>query len=63
MNESADPSAASQATPVPPVFLCGIGIVVIVGLGIADAILTIIAAITASSGKPYRYPMCMRFVK
>ncbi len=48
---------------VPLIFLCGIGIVLIIGLGIADAVLTIIAAVTASSGKPYRYPMCMRFVK
>lgn len=48
---------------VPLIFLCGIGVVLILGLSVADAILTILAALTASSGKPYRYPMCMRFVK
>ncbi|MBM4154885.1 MAG: DUF4870 domain-containing protein [Lentisphaerae bacterium] len=47
---------------VPLVFLCGIGVVLILGLSIADAIFTIVAAITASSGKPYRYPLCIRFV-
>lgn len=48
---------------VPLIFLCGIGVVLILGLSLADAIFTIVAAIAASSGKPYRYPLCIRFVQ
>jgi uncharacterized Tic20 family protein len=32
-------------------------------LGVANLVLVIIAAIQTSSGKPYRYPFCLRLVK
>jgi uncharacterized Tic20 family protein len=32
-------------------------------LGVANLVLVIIAAIQVSSGKPYRYPFCLRLVK
>jgi uncharacterized Tic20 family protein len=32
-------------------------------LGVANLVLVIIAAIQVSSGRPYRYPFCLRLVK
>jgi uncharacterized Tic20 family protein len=40
-----------------------IGFVLLWLLGVANLILVIIAAIQVSSGKPYRYPFCLRLVK
>jgi len=41
---------------------CFVGIVALPVLGILDVIFTIIAAVKANSGEPYRYPMTIRFV-
>jgi uncharacterized Tic20 family protein len=40
-----------------------IGFVFLWLLGVANLVLVIIAAIQTSSGKPYRYPFCLRLVK
>jgi uncharacterized protein len=40
-----------------------IGFVLLWLLGVANLVLVIIAAIQTSSGKPYRYPFCLRLVK
>lgn len=39
-----------------------IGIPLLIGLGIFDLIVTVIAAINANDGVKYRYPLCIRFV-
>ena len=48
---------------VPFVCLAGIGIFLLVGIGIVDLIFVIIAAINVSDGKPYSYPLTIRFIK
>ena len=40
-----------------------IGVVFLLILVIFGLVVTIIAAITANDGKPYRYPMTIRFIK
>lgn len=40
-----------------------IGFFLLMALGIAALILVIIAAIKASSGELYRYPLTIRFIK
>jgi len=40
-----------------------IGIPIIIGLGIFDFIITIVAAISANDGKYYRYPINLRLIK
>jgi len=40
-----------------------IGFVLLWILGVANLVLVIIAAITVSDGRPYRYPLCLRLVK
>ena len=40
-----------------------IGIVMLIGLVIFDIIVTIIAMVKANEGVPYRYPLCIRFIK
>jgi hypothetical protein len=47
---------------VPLVFL-GVGIVLLVALGVATLVLAIIAAIRASDGILYRYPLTIRLLK
>ncbi len=50
-----------------PTLIIGIGLVILIVGGIALAIIqpvfSIIAAIQASNGMPYRYPMTIRFLK
>jgi uncharacterized protein len=40
-----------------------IGIILLIGLGICDIVFVIIAAVRASSGQEYRYPLTIRFIK
>ncbi len=40
-----------------------IGIVLLIALGVGMLILVIVAAIKASNGEHYRYPMSIRFIK
>ena len=40
-----------------------IGILGLVFLGTFSLVVGIVAAIKANEGKPYRYPMCIRFIK
>ena len=40
-----------------------IGFLFLWALGLANVVLVIIAAVTVSGGKPYRYPFCLRLVK
>ena len=40
-----------------------IGIPILIGLMIFNIIMTIIAAISANDGKPYRYPINLRLIK
>ena len=40
-----------------------IGIPILIGLGIFNVIITIVAAISANDGKLYRYPINMRLIK
>jgi uncharacterized Tic20 family protein len=39
-----------------------VGIPLLIGLGLFDLIVTVIAAINANDGAKYRYPLCIRFV-
>jgi len=39
-----------------------VGIPILIGLGIFDLIVTIIAAVQANSGNYYRYPLTIRFI-
>jgi uncharacterized protein len=43
--------------------LVGIGILLLAALGILYVVTVIIGAVRASSGREYRYPMTIRFVK
>lgn len=40
-----------------------IGILGVIFLGTFSLIVSIVAAIKALEGKPYRYPLCIRFIK
>ncbi len=40
-----------------------IGLLLVPGLVVANIVLVIIAALRASAGERYRYPVCIRFIK
>ena len=40
-----------------------VGFVLLLALAIADLVLVILATVSASSGKAYRYPVTIRFIK
>lgn len=40
-----------------------VGIFLLIAVGIASLVFTIIAAIKANSGETYRYPFCLRLIK
>jgi len=40
-----------------------VGIVLLPAVAIFGLVMTIIAIIKVSEGRPFRYPLCMRFVK
>lgn len=44
------------------VLVC-IGFIMLVVVGVMDLVLTIMAAMAANNGRPYRYPMTIRFIK
>jgi uncharacterized Tic20 family protein len=44
-------------------FVVGIGIFLLLGLGIAYVILVVIASIRANNGELYRYPLTIRLVR
>jgi uncharacterized Tic20 family protein len=50
-------------------FVCGVLSVIVIGLflfvalGVFSFVFVIVAAIKASEGKRFRYPMCLRFIK
>jgi uncharacterized Tic20 family protein len=46
---------------VPLMFIC-IGYFLLLGVVIAELVFTIIGAVTAAGGTPYRYPMTFRFI-
>jgi uncharacterized Tic20 family protein len=46
-----------------PLLCVLVGIPLLIALGIADVVLVIMAAIKASHGEAYRYPMTIRFLK
>lgn len=46
-----------------PTFCIGIGFVLLPALVIVDVLFAVIAALKASNGEPYRYPITIRFVK
>lgn len=48
---------------LPLIFLFGLGAVLIIVMGLASLILGIIAALKASDGLPYRYPLTLRFIR
>jgi uncharacterized Tic20 family protein len=43
-------------------FFC-IGVVLLIGVGIFDLVVVIMACIEVSHGKAYRYPLCIRFIQ
>lgn len=47
---------------VPFVFCFYIGFLMILGVGVLWVVCTIMAAIEANSGRPYRYPLSIRFI-
>jgi hypothetical protein len=56
-------SMSIYALVVLPLLCIVIGIPLLIALGVADVILVVVAAIKASSGQPYRYPLSIRLVK
>ena len=40
-----------------------IGIPILIGLAIFDVIFVVLASIETANGKPYRYPLCIRFIQ
>ena len=42
-------------------FFC-VGVFMLIGLGIFNLVMVIMACIETSNGKPFRYPMCIRFI-
>lgn len=40
-----------------------IGIVLLIGLGILDLVLIVIAAVKTNNGEKFRYPLCIRFIR
>jgi uncharacterized Tic20 family protein len=40
-----------------------IGVFLIFAIGLLSLVTVILGTIAASSGKPYRYPLCIRFIK
>jgi len=47
---------------IPLIFLC-IGIPLLILVGLVDLIFIIVAAVKASEGKPYKYPIAIPFIK
>ncbi|HSH92824.1 MAG TPA: DUF4870 domain-containing protein [Roseimicrobium sp.] len=47
----------------PLILVFGIGFLLLIALGIAVTILSIVAAVKASDGAEYRYPFCIRLIK
>ena len=47
---------------IPLTFIC-VGFFLAVAVGIFDMVAIIIAAVKASNGQFYRYPLCLRFIK
>ena len=47
---------------IPLCFVC-VGFILLGVIGILDIVLTILAALAASKGEHYRYPLCIRFIK
>ncbi len=45
-----------------PLFLIGVGVVLLILLGLAGLILAIVAAIRVSNGEAYRYPLTIRLI-
>jgi len=43
--------------------LVGIGLVLLPLVGVFDIIMVIVATISASNGKPYRYPLAIRLIQ
>lgn len=48
---------------IPLIFACGIGVALLVVLSILNLVFIIIATIKANEGVPYRYPLCIRFIR
>lgn len=46
-----------------PLCFIGIGVVLLIIMGIASAVLAIVAALRASDGVVYRYPLTLRMIK
>jgi len=67
--EQAKESLNFQITVFLLALLCAALVFILVGfvllwiLGLTNLILVIIAAVSVSDGKPYRYPFCLRLVK
>jgi uncharacterized Tic20 family protein len=47
---------------IPLIFVC-VGIFLLIAVGIAALVFTVIAAIQASKGTAYRYPLALRLIK
>jgi uncharacterized protein len=47
---------------IPLIFLLGLGVVLLILLGLASLVLAIVAAIKASDGGCYHYPLTLRLV-
>ncbi len=48
---------------VSPTICIGVGLILLIGLGLAGIIFSIIAAVKANSGVYYRYPFAVRLIK
>ncbi len=46
-----------------PTFCIGIGVVLLPAIWLADVILIVVAAVKASDGEAFRYPLCLRLIK
>ncbi|HSV27005.1 MAG TPA: DUF4870 domain-containing protein [Sedimentisphaerales bacterium] len=48
---------------IPLIFLCGIGAILMVALGVLNLVLVIIASVRTNNGEDYRYPWSISFIK
>ena len=46
-----------------PLVLVVVGVFLLIGLGIFNLVMVILASVRANDGRPYRYPLTIRFIR
>lgn len=50
------------ALSIPLIFLCGLGLLTLFALAVAEVVFAILAAIAAAEGREWRYPLILRVI-